>query len=155
MFFPYTSPVVPASLVENAIVPHWYLCWNLDDGWFLDPLFCSSFPVLTTVFLLFAFCFVTYFWLCWSSLLLEPFSSCGEWGWSLFKRAGFSLRWLLPSGSTGLGMWASVVAAPRLHSTGSIVVGHRLSYSMACGIFPDKGSNLYLLYWQADSLPLR
>ena len=31
---------------------------------------------------------------------------------------------------------------------------HGLSYSTACGIFPDQGPNLCLLHWQADSLPL-
>ena len=31
---------------------------------------------------------------------------------------------------------------------------HGLSYSAACGIFPDQGPNLCLLHWQADSLPL-
>ena len=41
-----------------------------------------------------------------------------------------------------------------LQSTGSGVVAHRLSCSAACGIFLDEGSNLYLLHWQADSLPL-
>ena len=29
-----------------------------------------------------------------------------------------------------------------------------LRCSMACGILPDRGSNLCLLHWQADSLPL-
>ena len=53
-----------------------------------------------------------------------------------------------------LGCWASVVAIPGLSSTGSIVVAHRLSCSMECGIFLDQGSNLCLLHWQADSLPL-
>ena len=38
----------------------------------------------------------------------------------------------------------SVVAAPGLQSTGSIVVAHGLSRSVACGIFPDQGSNLAL-----------
>ena len=37
---------------------------------------------------------------------------------------------------------ASVVAAPRLCSTGSIVVVHGLSCSGACRIFLDQGSNL-------------
>ena len=72
--------------------------------------------------------------------------------------------------------WASVVAAPGLKSTGSTVVAHTLSCSMACGIFPvwvcvlshfnrvqlfgpslrilwtfpDQGSNLCLLHWQED-----
>ena len=38
-------------------------------------------------------------------------------------------------------MWASVVAV------------HQLSCSMACGIFPSQGSKLWLLKWQAHSLP--
>ena len=36
----------------------------------------------------------------------------------------------------------------------SIVVAHGLSCSLVCGIFPDQGSNLCLLHWQAVSLPL-
>ena len=38
---------------------------------------------------------------------------------------------------------------------GSVVVAHGPSYSAACGIFPDQGSNPYPLHWQADSQPLR
>ena len=34
------------------------------------------------------------------------------------------------------------------------VVVHRLSCSVACGIFQDQGLNLCLLHCQADSLPL-
>ena len=37
---------------------------------------------------------------------------------------------------------------------GSVVVVHRLNCSAACGIFPDQGSNLCLLYWQVNSYPL-
>ena len=36
----------------------------------------------------------------------------------------------------------------------SVVVAHRLSCSTACGIFPEQGSNLCALHWQADSNPL-
>ena len=53
-----------------------------------------------------------------------------------------------------MGRQASVVVAPGPWSTGSIVVAHGLSCSMACRIFPDQGSNLRLLDWKADSLPL-
>ena len=49
---------------------------------------------------------------------------------------------------------ASLVAVPSLLSTGSLVVADGLSCSRACGIFPDQGSNLHLLHWQMDSLPL-
>ena len=48
----------------------------------------------------------------------------------------------------------SAVVAPTLRSTVSIVVVHGLSCSVACGNFLDQGSNLCLLHWQADSLPL-
>ena len=48
----------------------------------------------------------------------------------------------------------SPVTTPELQSTGSVVVTHGLSCSVACGIFPDQGSNLCPLPWQADSLPL-
>ena len=34
----------------------------------------------------------------------------------------------------------------------SVVVAHRLSCSVACGIFPDRGSNPCLLHWQVYSL---
>ena len=38
---------------------------------------------------------------------------------------------------------------------GSVVVAHGHSCSVACGIFPDQGSNPRPLHWQADSQPLR
>ena len=50
---------------------------------------------------------------------------------------------------------ASVVVARELQSAGSVVVAHRLSCSMACGILPDQGSNPCPLHWQVDSKPLR
>ena len=37
---------------------------------------------------------------------------------------------------------------------GSVVVAHGPSSSAARGIFPDQGSNLCPLHWQADSQPL-
>ena len=44
----------------------------------------------------------------------------------------------------------SVVVAHGLQNAGSVVVAHRLSCSVACGIFPDQGSNLCPLHWQVD-----
>ena len=38
---------------------------------------------------------------------------------------------------------------------GSAIVAHGPSCSMACGIFPDQGSNPCPLHWQAVSQPLR
>ena len=39
----------------------------------------------------------------------------------------------------------------KLEHVGSVVVVHGLSCSMACGIFPDQGLNLYPLHWQVNS----
>ena len=50
-----------------------------------------------------------------------------------------------------LGARASGVVAHGLWSTGSVFVAHGLSCSVAHGIFPDQGSNLCPLHWQADS----
>ena len=45
------------------------------------------------------------------------------------------------------GTWASVVAAPGLQGTGSVIVANRLGLSVARGIFPDQGSKPCLLPW--------
>ena len=56
--------------------------------------------------------------------------------------AGLSLSWPLLLRSTGS------------RCAGSEVVAHGPSCSVACGIFPDQGSNPCLLHQQADSQPL-
>ena len=88
-------------------------------------------------------------------MLCRFFSSCGERG-PLFL-ALCRLLTVVASLVAEHELWgvrASVVVAPKLQSTVSIVVVHRLSCSAASGIFPDQGLNLCLLHWQADSLPL-
>ena len=54
----------------------------------------------------------------------------------------------------GLQVHGLRVTAPWLQSTSSVVVAHGISCSVASGIFLDQVSNLCLLHWQADSLPL-
>ena len=73
----------------------------------------------------------------------RAFSSCGKWGPSSSRCAGLSLSWPLLLRSTG-----SRRADP-------VIVAHGPSCSVACGIFPDQGSNPCPLHWQADSQPLR
>ena len=77
------------------------------------------------------------------SFCARAFSSCGEWGHPSSQCAVFSLSWPLLLRSTGS------------RHAGSVVVAHGPSYSAACGIFPDQGSNPCPLHWQADSQPLR
>ena len=64
--------------------------------------------------------------------------------------AGFSLWWLLLFGAQALGTQA---AAGGLQSTASVAVarGHGPCCSVACGIFPDQGSNPCPLQCKADS----
>ena len=79
---------------------------------------------------------------------------CREWGLLSSSGAqashcsGFSC-----CRAQALGTWASVAVVPGLQSSSSIVMVHGLSCSVACGIFPDQGSNPYFLHWQTDSLP--
>ena len=68
----------------------------------------------------------------------RAFSSCGEQG-PLF----IAVRGPLPLRSTGS------------RRTGSVVVAHGPSCSVARGILPDRGTNPCPLHWQADSQPLR
>ena len=83
-------------------------------------------------------------------------------GFSLIAECGHLMVVLLLLWSTGsrecglqqLQRMGSVVGAPGLQSTGSIAVVHGLNCSIAYGIFLDQGSNLCLLLWQVDSLPL-
>ena len=99
---------------------------------FLPPCPCLSLPFL---FIIFG---------CAGSLFLHGlFSSCSAWG--LLSSCG--VQALLMAAS-------SLVAEHGLESSGSVVVAHRLSCSVAYGNFTDRESNAYLLHWQADSLPL-
>ena len=83
-------------------------------------------------------------WLCWvfvSAWGLSPLVASG--GHSSSWCAGLSLSRPLLLRSTG-----STCA-------GSAIVAHGPSRSLACGIFPDQGSNPCSLHRQADSQPLR
>ena len=64
--------------------------------------------------------------------------SCGVWA---SHCGGFSRYRAQALGNVG-----SLTVLIVLYSTGSTAVAHRLSCSVACGIFPDQGSNLCLLH---------
>ena len=84
-------------------------------------------------------------------------------GYPLVAVRGLLIALTSPAVELGLqGILASAVAALQLSTCSSQALEHRfnrsgfhgLSCSAACGIFPDQGSDLRLLHWQADSLPL-
>ena len=86
-----------------------------------------------------------YLWLCWVFI--------AAWAFSLVAVLKCIVVASLIAGTSSRHV-GSVVAAPRVWSTGSVVVVPGLSRSMARGIFLDQKSNLCLLHWQSDSLLL-
>ena len=85
-----------------------------------------------------------YFWLCWVFVSVRGLSLvAASGGHSSSQCVGLSLSRPLLLRSTSS------------RRTGSVVVAHGPSCSAPCGIFPDQGSNLCPLHWQADSQPLR
>ena len=78
---------------------------------------------------------------------------------SLFLCEGFSLVAASGGHSSSRCAGLSLLRPLSLRSTGSrcagsVVVAHGPSCSVACGMFPDQGSNPCALHWQADSQPL-
>ena len=93
--------------------------------------------------LLFIYLFI-YLWLCWVFVSVQGLSLVVASGdHSSSRCTGLSPSRPLLLQSTGS------------RRTGSVIVAHGPSCSMACGIFPDQGSNPCPLHWQADSQPLR
>ena len=84
-----------------------------------------------------------YFWLCWVFVSVRGLSLVAASGGHSSLCAGLSLLRPLLLRSTSS------------RCAGSVVVAHGPSFSTACGIFPDQGSNPCPLHWQADSQPLR
>ena len=96
------------------------------------------------------FCFSLFMIFGWAgSFLLCGLVSKAGWGNSVV-----ALLRLLVWGTGSRACGFAVVMAPRLRSTASVVVVHRLSRSEECGILQDQGLNPCLLHWQEDSLPL-
>ena len=96
-----------------------------------------------------------YLLLCRVSVPVWAFSGCG--GLGLLSGLG---AWASHCGGFSCAVWALgcsgfLVVAPWPWSTGFVVVACGRSCSVACRIFLDQGLNLFVLHWQADSLPLR
>ena len=116
-------------------------CWKRRKKELLDNIasLCWVF-----FFLKFNFYLFIYLWLCWVFVSVWGLSLVvASGGHSSSRCAGLSLSRPLLLWSTGS------------RRAGSAIVAHGPSCSAACGIFPDQGSNLCPLNWQADSQPLR
>ena len=84
-----------------------------------------------------------YLWLCWVFVSVR--------GLSLVAASGG----LSSSRCTGLSLSRPLLLRSKgSRRAGSVIAAHGPSRSVACGIFPDQGSNSCPLHWQADSQPL-
>ena len=102
----------------------------------------TSIPVGSPYIYFFLILFI-YLWLCWVFVSVRGISlAAASGGHSSSRCAGLSPSQPLPLRSTGS------------RRAGSVTVAHGPSCSAACGIFPDQGSDLCPLHWQADSQPL-
>ena len=126
--------------IEHLFVFIDHLYTFLKKGLFRS--FTYYFLVICLCFV-FVYLFIYYFWLCWVFVSVRGLSVvAASRGHSSSRCAGLSLLRPLLLRSTGS------------RCAGSVVVAHGPSCSAACGIFPDQGSNLCPLHWQADSQPL-
>ena len=94
---------------------------------------------------LFIYLFIyIYLWLCWVFVSVRGLSLVvASGGHSSSRCAGLSLSQPLLLRSTGS------------RRAGSVIVAHGPSCYAARGIFPDQGSSLCPLHWQADCQSLR
>ena len=98
--------------------------------------------IVNKMYSFFKFYLFIYFWLCWVFASVRGLSPVGaSGGHSSSRCAGLSLSRPLLLWSTGS------------RRTGSVVLAHGPSCSVARGILPDQGSNPCPLHWQADSQP--
>ena len=104
--------------------------------------YLSFFFLIGLLFYLFIYLFI--YWLYWVFVSVRGLCLvAASGGHSSSRCAGLSLSRPLLLWSTGS------------RRAGSVVVAYGRSCSVACGIFPDQGSNPCPLHWQADSQPLR
>ena len=105
-------------------------------------MYLCRFRNIVSFIYLFIYLFI-YFWLCWVFVSVRGLSlGAASGGHSSSRCAGLSLSRPLLLRSTGS------------RRAGSAIMAHGPSCSVACGIFPDQGSNPCPLHWQADSQPL-
>ena len=139
--FPSRSRHFPPLSIQATRRPFLSLIWTTESCF---PLRIFSMSILFFFLInLFIYLFI-YFWLSWVFVSVRGLSpAVASGGHPSSWCVGLSLSRPLPLRSTGS------------RGAGSVVVAHRLSCSVACGIPPDQGPNPRPLHWQADSQPLR
>ena len=123
-----------------AVCTDWITILFIYEVWlYLNCIYFYSFG-----FFFFKIIYLFYLWLCQVFVSVRGLSLVVASGdHSSSRCTGLSLSRPLLLGSTGS------------RRAGSVIVAHEPSCSVACGIFPDQGSNPCPLHQQADSQPLR
>ena len=133
-----TTVEIPLSSPLYAVIVIYIISTNTENPITTFVLFFLKF------FFNFNFYLFIYLWLCWVFVSVRGLSLVvASGGHSSSRCVGLSLSRPLLLQSTGS------------RHAGSVIVAHGPSCSVACGIFPDQGSNPCPLHWQADSQPLR
>ena len=152
---PFSLPDVPVSVYGTTLVARGYY-FGLCATFSFQSLLCNPLAIIQDfIFFFLMYCyfsnailfyflkFVIYLWLCWVFVSVRGLSLVAtSGGHSSSRCAGLSLSRPLLLRSTGS------------RCASSVIVAHGPSCSVACGIFPDQGSNPCPLHWQADSQPL-
>ena len=140
----YTKFVCHTQIFNNKKLSNCFPKWLY---YFLfSSAVCERFRCFTSLLSLGIFSLFFFFGCTGSSLLCTGFLQLRCKGFSL---PGLLLLLLLEHRLQGT--WASVVAAHRLQSPGSLVVACGISCPATCGIFPDEGLNPCPLHCKADS----
>ena len=103
-------------------------------------IFTAQFIGLFILHIFFKILFIFYLWLCWVFISVQGLSLVAASG-------GHSSLWCARSSLSR----PLLLRSTGSRGAGSVIVAHRPSCSVACGIFPDQGLNPCPLHWQADS----
>ena len=140
-FHVYIVKPINIYLAFSVVASMFKICFHFDIRNYI-PIWSSSFFCFFKFYVC-IYLFI-YLWLCWVFVSVRGLSLiAASGGHSSSRCAGLSLSRPLLLRSTGS------------RRAGSVIVAHGPSCSVACGIFPDQGSNPCPLRWQADSQPLR
>ena len=141
------GPFVATHTWSSLVFSFWGTNWNYIIRFQFGSLEIQfeeiSNNVVLSILNLFIYLFI-YLWLRWVFVSVRGLSLVvASGGHSSSRCVGLSPSRPLLLRSTGS------------RHTGSVIVAHGPSCSVACGIFPDQGSNPCPLHCQADSQPLR
>ena len=141
-------PTTPSQWTDASVIKY---CLS---GYFLAQR--TTLVLIQPLGILFLILSFVYVWPCWGFVVAWAFLQPQRVGATLqLQSKGFLLQWSSCCGAWALGQGGFRSCGGTGGSRAQArELSHRLSCSAACAIFLGQGSNLCLLHWQEDSLPL-